>query len=202
MGTNRYVEEVMTAPVIAVQPGCSAEDAIRQLTGRRIGGAPVVDASLRVLGIVTESDLLAVGGSAAGTVGDAMTSPAVTVTAATTVDEARAMLAARDIGRLPVVDGEGRLSGIISRRDLLATLLPDDEDIRHRVTDRVVDVGAEVYSVSVSHGSVVARGRVGKRSEMLVIERLLRETPGVTRVWLDFDYRTDDTAEATPAKDA
>lgn len=202
MGTNRYVEEIMTSPVIAVRPDCSAEDAIRQLTGRRIGAAPVVDTSLRVLGIVTESDLLAVGGSASGTVGDAMTSPAVTVTAGTTVDEARAVLAAREIGRLPVVDGKGRLSGIVSQRDLLATLLPDDEDIRHLVTDRVVDVGAEVYSVSASHGSVVVRGRVGKRSEILVIERLLRETPGVSRVWLDFDYGTDDTAEAKPAKGA
>ena len=202
MSTNGYVEEVMTAPVIAVRADCPAEDAIRQLTERRIGATPVVDAALRVLGIVTESDLLAGGGSAAGIVADAMTTPAVTVTAGTTVEEARALLSARGIGRLPVVDGEGRLTGIVSRRDLLADLLPDDREIRHRVTDRVVDIGGEVFSVSVSHGSVIVRGRVGNRSEVAVVERLLRETPGVARVTVDFEYDHDDIARVAPTKRA
>jgi hypothetical protein len=76
-------------------------------------------------------------------------------------------------------------------------LLPGEEEIRRRVTDRVVDVGGEVYSVTVAHGSVVVRGRVGDRAELPVVERLLRETPGVSDVRLDFEYGTDDTADAT-----
>jgi CBS domain-containing protein len=148
----------------------------------------VVDASFRVLGVVTESDLLAGGEGEGGSVGDAMTSPAVTVTAVTTVDQARTLLAARDIGRLPVVDGRGHLIGVVGRGDLPAGPQPGDEELRRRITDRVIGIGGDVYSVSMAHGSVVVRGRVADRGEIPVVERLLRRTAGVTGVRLDFDY--------------
>ena len=190
----------MTAPVIAVRPDDPAEETIRTLTERRIGAVPVVDASARVLGIVTESDLLALAGTATGTAEGAMTSPAATVTAGTSVDHARVLLATRGIGRLPVVDGESRLTGIVSRRDLLTTRLPDNREIRRRITDRVIDMGGDVYSVCVAHGSVFVRGWIGNRSEIAVVERLLRKTQGVDRVTLDFEYETDDTVGSVPVK--
>jgi CBS domain-containing protein len=194
MNAQRYVQEIMNEPVIAVLPDISAEEVTKQLAQHRIGAVPVVDRSLRVLGIIAEADLLA---GAAGTARDAMSSPAVTVNVGTTVDEARTLLMARDIGRLPVVDGTGRLVGIVSRRDLLRSMLPGDAEVRRRVMDHVIDAGGEVYGIAVSDGNVWIRGRVGSRGEIPVLEQMLRETPGVKRLRVEFAYDVDDTATAT-----
>jgi CBS domain-containing protein len=194
MNIPRYVEEVMTEPVVAVQPDLPAEEVARQLARRRIGAVPVVDRAMHVVGIVAESDLLNSGGPG-GTARDAMTTPVVTVSAGTTAAEARALLLARDIGRLPVVDGDGRLLGIVSRRDLLGSLLPGDDEVRRRIIDRVIDFGGEVYTASVSGGSVHVRGRVTRAGEVAVLEKLLRETPGVVDLQLDFIYDVDDVRQ-------
>jgi CBS domain-containing protein len=194
MDTPRYVDEVMTHPVIAVQPGVAADDVARELARRRIGATPVVDPSQHVLGVVAESDLLADRGNRWTTARDVMSSPAVTVTAGTGVDEARALLTERGIGRLPVVDRDNRLVGIVSRHDLLAGAMPSDRRIRRAVSDRAIDVGAEIYSVSVTDGTVHVRGHMAGRSQIPVLEHLLRRIPGVTRLEPDFDYDVDDTA--------
>jgi CBS domain-containing protein len=123
-----------------------------------------------------------------------MSSPAVTVTAGTTVDKARALLLARGIGRLPVVDREGRLVGIVSRRDLLISGPPADRRIRQAVIDRTLDMGAEVHSVSVTDGAVRVTGHAAGRGEIPVLEHLLRRIPGVTGLDAHFDYDVDDTA--------
>src|SRR6266568_1096554 len=123
---------------------------------------------------------------------EAMTSP----------DEVRALLAARDIGRLPVVDGRGVLIGIVSRRDLLRAFVPGDAETRHRVIDRVTDAGGEVYAVTVSGGAVWIRGRMERRAEIPVLEQTLLQTPGVTSVVLEFGCRVDDTADATATAEA
>lgn len=184
----------MTYPVIAVQPGVSAEDVARELIRRRIGAVPVVDSSLHVLGIVAESDLMVGHGSLWTTARDVMSSPAVTVGAGATVTAARALLVARGIGRLPVVDHDGRLVGIVSRRDLLISGPPGDRRIRRAVIDRAIDMSAEVHSVSVVNGAVRVRGHVAARSQIPVLEHLLRRIPGVTGLDTEFDYDVDDIA--------
>jgi CBS domain-containing protein len=120
MDASRFVEEVMTCPVVAVQPGVAVDEIARQRTRRRIGAVPVVDASLRVLGVVAEADVL-MDRSGRAAARDVMSSPALTVTVGTAVGVARALLATHRIGRLPVVDHEGRLIGIVCRRDLLVS---------------------------------------------------------------------------------
>ena len=184
----------MTYPVIAVQPGVSADDVAGELIRRGIGAVPVVDSSLHVLGVVTESDLMVGHESLWTTARDVMSSPVVTVTAGTTVTAARALLAARRIGRLPVVDRDGRLVGIVSRRDLLVSGPPGDRRVRRAVIDRVIDAGAEIHSVSVTGGVVRVRGHVAGRSQIPVLEHLLRRIPGVTQIDAHFDYDVDDTA--------
>lgn len=194
MDTLRHVDEVMSYPVIAVRSGVSADHVARELTRRRIGAVPVVDPSQHVLGVVAESDLLTDRGSLWATARDVMSSPAVTVTAGTTVDEARALLTARDIGRLPVVDRDGRLVGIVSRRELLISGPPADRRIRQAVIERALDTGAEIHSVSVTDGAVRVRGHAAGRSEIPALEHLLRRIPGVTGLDAHFDYNVDDTA--------
>lgn len=184
----------MTYPVIAVQPGIAVDNVARELTRRRIGAVPVVDSSLHVLGIIAESDLLADGGSLWTTARDVMSSPAVTIPAGTTMAEARTLLTTRGIGRLPVLDRDDRLVGIVSRRDLLASGPPADRRIRQAVIDRAADLGAEIHSVTVTNGAVRIRGHVAGRSGVPVLEHLLRRIPGVTGLDISCDYDVDDTA--------
>jgi CBS domain-containing protein len=132
-------EEVMTCPVVAVRPGVAVEEIVRQLVGRRIGAVPVVDASLRVLGVVAEADVLTVQRPRHAVARNVMSAPALTITADTPVSVARALLATHRVGRLPVVDHQGRLVGIVCRRDLLARDLPGHG---HRDAD-AVDAGSE-----------------------------------------------------------
>jgi len=194
MDAPRFVEEVMTCPVVAVQPGVTVDEVARQLIRRRIGALPVVDASLRVLGIVAESDVLTGGRPGRAFARDVMSSPALTVTADSTLGVARALLATHWIGRLPVVDRDGRLVGIVCRRDLLVPDLTADDRIRRRVIDRAIDLGAEIGSVSVERGTVRVRARVARRSEIPVLRHQLRQVRSVVRLEAELDFDVDDVA--------
>jgi CBS domain-containing protein len=186
----------MTYPVIAVKPGAAVEKVTAQLTRRRIGAVPVVDAALRVVGIVTESDLLRAGENGWDTAGDAMSSPALIVATGTTLGEVRSVLAGNHIGRLPVVDGRGRLVGIVSRRDLPAAVPADDGPIRREVIDRAVDIGAEIASLSVESGVVRIRVRLTDSADRVVLEHLLEHVAGVTRVEVGLDRAVNGFAQA------
>ncbi|MEY9886437.1 CBS domain-containing protein [Catenulispora sp. MAP5-51] len=196
--TPHYVDEVMTYPVIAVQPGAAVEKVAAQLARRRIGSLPVVDTSLRVVGIVTETDLLRTGEQGWDTAGDVMSAPALTVAAGTTVGEVRSLLTEHRIGRLPVVDDRGRLVGIVSRRDLLAAVPSTDGRIRRRVVDRAVDIGAEIDSLSVESGVVRIRVRLADSADCAVLEHLLGRIAGVTRVEVDVDRVAYGAGSAVP----
>jgi CBS domain-containing protein len=153
MDAARFVEEVMTYPVVAVQPGVAVDEIARQLIGRRIGAVPVVDASLHVLGVVAESDVLMDDRPGGAVARDVMSAPALTVTTDTTVGAARSLLATHRVGRLPVVDHQGRLVGIVCRRDLLAS----DRSTGARIERPVIDRSA---GLSAANGSLPPhRGR-------------------------------------------
>jgi CBS domain-containing protein len=110
------VRDVMTTSVINTSPGESVDEAARLLTFHDISGMPVtVDG--RVVGVVSEADLI---GKSGATVGDVMTVPAVTVPESTTLERVAEQLTQQRIRRLPVVDANGQLVGVVSRRDVLA----------------------------------------------------------------------------------
>ena len=114
-GATATVGEVMTADPIRVSPDESVDEAARLLDFHRISGLPVVRDG-RVVGVVSEADLIGKSGSR---VGDVMTSPAITVVETTHLDEVASVLTQRHIRRAPVVDGDGRLIGVVSRSDVL-----------------------------------------------------------------------------------
>ncbi|RJQ43529.1 MAG: CBS domain-containing protein [Gaiellales bacterium] len=149
-GGEPGVSEVMTRDVISVKAGAALQEVVELLTRHSISGLPVIDADGSVLGVVTESDILAcdscpysvprsrpAGGglrrlarglldrpgrkSGGDTAGELMTSPAITVHVAAGLKEAAGLMAAHRVKRLPVVDDEGRLAGIISRADIVRT---------------------------------------------------------------------------------
>jgi CBS domain-containing protein len=111
--------DVMTPDPLTLTPETSVHEAAQVLSEHRISGAPVVDASGAIVGIVSEFDLIARAGA---TVDQVMTREVVSVADSSTVDRVRAVLVTRRLKRVPVVDGQGKLVGLISRADIVREL--------------------------------------------------------------------------------
>jgi predicted transcriptional regulator len=114
-GAAATARDVMTTSVVSVSPSDSVDEAARLLTFHDVSGLPVCEAG-RVIGVVSEADLIGKSGS---TVGQVMTSPAVTIAESTGLEQVAEQLTQQRIRRLPVVDGGGNLVGVVSRRDVL-----------------------------------------------------------------------------------
>jgi CBS domain-containing protein len=111
--------DVMTPDPLTVSPDTSVHEAAGVLSENRISGAPVCGPDKDIVGIVSEFDLIARSGS---TVRDVMTRDVITVADSAPIDRVRALLVTQRLKRLPVVDGQGRLVGLISRADLVREL--------------------------------------------------------------------------------
>ncbi len=105
----------MTTNVVSVQGESTVEDAARLLASHRISGIPVVNQSGRVIGLVSEYDVIAKQGQ---TVADIMSQGVISVSPETDVEEVAYLLTNRRIRRVPVLEGD-RLIGIVSRSDLV-----------------------------------------------------------------------------------
>src|SRR5215472_14766586 len=114
-GAAATAKDVMTTSVVSVAPSDSVDEAARLLTFHDISGLPVCDGQ-RVVGVLSEADLIGKSGS---TVGDVMTSPAVTIAESTPLEQVAEQLTSQRIRRLPVVNAAGTLVGIVSRHDVL-----------------------------------------------------------------------------------
>ncbi|MFA1542677.1 CBS domain-containing protein [Actinomadura monticuli] len=211
----------MTSDVVTVPSDAPFKDVITTLADHAISGVPVVDGERRVIGVVTEADLLRRAaadrdvrpgpghhpvpeGSEAPTAGEAMSSPAVTTSADTTVTEAARSMSRHGFKRLPVVDPDGRLVGIVSRADLLTVFLRTDAQIHNEVTHEIVIQSlwldpAEV-EVDVRDGVVTLRGRVPLASLVPIAERLTASVYGVVQVVNELDYDEDDSAHPHPRR--
>jgi CBS domain-containing protein len=121
---------VMTRAVVCVRPGESADKALRLLVEHAVNGLPVVDGEGRPIGMLSRGDLLEerlevlTEGERAGLarVGDLMTAQAVSLPESATVADASELMASYGVHRVPVVDGAGRLVGIVSALDVLRWL--------------------------------------------------------------------------------
>ncbi|MFF8598004.1 CBS domain-containing protein [Streptomyces sp. NPDC015232] len=123
--THLKVGSLMTDDVVSVVPATSVGEVARLLSEHDISAVPVLDEDDRVLGIVSASDLAARPQPAAKYL---MTAPAITVHAEETVGDAARLMVRRGVERLPVVDEEERLVGIVTRRDLLRAFLHPSPD--------------------------------------------------------------------------
>ncbi|MFK0234757.1 CBS domain-containing protein [Streptomyces vinaceus] len=204
------VADLMTDEVVSVAPGTAFKDVAKLLAQYDVSGVPVLDDEDRVVGVVSQTDLLAhtVPGSrpadhestAAGppSAGEVMSAPAVTVQAEETAAHAARLMTRRSIERLPVVDVEDRLVGIVTRRDLLRIFLRPDSEIRRRVTDDVLTdvlgVPAGDVDVHVVDGIVTLDGQVERRSQLPALLSLVERLDGVVAVASRVTARTDDTA--------
>ena len=116
-----HARHLMTEQVFALAPDMRLSAVARLFTEHGLSGAPVVDADNRVLGFLSETDLLGSllrGDQEESTAADVMARPAIVVDEFMTTDEVMAVLRDRSIHHVPVVR-EGRLVGIITPRDIL-----------------------------------------------------------------------------------
>ncbi|WP_338676459.1 CBS domain-containing protein [Streptomyces sp. SCSIO 30461] len=126
-----------------------------------------------------------------------MTCPAITVHAEVSIALAARTIADHHIERLPVVDDEERLVGIVTRRDLLQIFLRPDPEIRtivvHDILDRTLRLPPGTLDVEVRDGVVTLSGKLEFRSEILLAVRLVGLLDGVVDVIDHLTYRYDDT---------
>ncbi|THA81708.1 CBS domain-containing protein [Streptomyces sp. A0592] len=206
------VADLMTDEVVSVAPETAFKDVAKLLAQYGVSGLPVLDDEDRVVGVVSQTDLLARMAPASHpfqeddapaeppTARDAMSAPAVTVRADETAGDAARLMTRRGIERLPVVDEEDRLVGIVTRRDLLRLFVRPDSEIRRRVADEVLaevlDVPPGDIDVHVVDGIVTLEGSIECRSRLPVLLRLVEQLDGVVAVASHVTARTDDTPTA------
>ncbi|MFE9172157.1 CBS domain-containing protein [Streptomyces kebangsaanensis] len=205
-GSPYTVNDVMTRTVVALTGGATFKDIVRTMERWGVSAMPVLDGAGRVIGVVSEDDLLRKeesrdtdldrGGrplrwaelakAGAVTAEELMSTPAVTVRAEATVARAARVMARHGVKRLPVVGADGVLTGIVSRADLLRVFLRGDEDIAEEVRREVVDerfpVPLESVQVRVRDGVVTLTGRALDTTLVPLAERLVRSVEGVVDV--------------------
>ncbi|MFC9112702.1 CBS domain-containing protein [Streptomyces sp. NPDC057092] len=216
------VGAVMTTDVVTATYGTPLRDVVRKLGEHRVGGLPVTDDEDRVVGVICASDLTrpraraavtgswwvrlrgtgrrllrALAGGRARTAGGAMSAPAVTVGARATVTEASRLMTTHGVERLPVVDDEERLVGIVTRRDLFRAVLRTDGDIDRAVRRYVLGTALwltpRALAVGVEDGVVTLTGQVERRSDMQLAVEAASRIDGVVAVVDQLSYRVDDT---------
>ncbi|ASW56360.1 CBS domain-containing protein [Plantactinospora sp. KBS50] len=212
------VEDVMTREVVTVAPDTGYRLIADLLVGHAVSAVPVVDPENRVLGIVSEADLLpklehpdrapsrplAGRGRRPGwhdatgeTAADLMTGPAVTISRDASVSAAARLMDSARVKRLPVVDEHGRLVGMLSRRDLLSLYARPDDQIRAAVLDtlRALWIGPDTVTVAVERGVVRLSGELDRSSTARIAARFVAATPGVVAVLDELTAGYDDSAD-------
>ncbi len=138
------VRDVMTKRVVTAKKNTEIKEVAGLLSENRISGMPVVDDNGKVIGVVSEADILVAAGikrenrlkdilrylsgetvtpvKKGTTAGEVMTSPVITIGPDADIREAARIIDKKRIKRLPVVDSEGRLLGIISRADIIRVI--------------------------------------------------------------------------------
>lgn len=218
---RRTVQDVMTENVVTVTEETPFAEIAEVLAEHGISGVPVVDGEGRVAGIVTESDLLrkqeykdedggrrslrallrrdaeAEAKAAAVDARGLMTAPVVSVAPDTPLNEAARLLNSHGFKAMPVIDADGRLAGIVARRDLLSVFHRSDAEIRDEVVEDVVIRklwhDPAVLHVRVENGVVHLTGRVEVKSLIPIVVRMVRRVEGVVDVVHTLGYDHDDT---------
>lgn len=201
------VAELMTTDVVTVAPETPLRDAAALLATKRISGLPVIDDAGRVVGVLSEADILVKAGGAtrghrllgwllesdvdledkiaAKTVGDAMSAPVLTIESDRRVHEAAKLMAAEGINRLPVVEDD-RLVGIITRADVVRAFARSDAEIADEINDEILRrtlwLEPGNVTVAVENGAVTLEGEVESDADAELLPVFVSRVPGVISV--------------------
>ena len=203
------VADVMTTELVTVFAETPFKDVVDLIVGHEISAVPVVDGHNRLLGVVSEADLLRKEEhvddeddahpsllarprtrdgwrKAAGwTARELMTTPVLTIDSAAALPAAARELAHANVRRLFVVD-EGKLVGVLARRDVLRGFLRSDKDIREEIERevfrRTLWADPEMVRATVEHGVVTLTGRLEYEADVTIAVHLVKAMPGVVGV--------------------
>ncbi|AVV45693.1 CBS domain-containing protein [Streptomyces sp. ID05-04B] len=205
-GTPYKVSDVMTQTVVAVGRDAPFKEIVRTMEQWKVSAMPVLEGEGRVVGVVSEADLLPkeefregeqslsqqrlrladVAKAGATRAEELMSTPAVTVHPDATLAQAARIMAVRHVKRLPVVDDIAMLQGVVSRADLLKVFLRSDEEIADEVRRTVVSslypTAGHSLDVTVHEGVVTLRGHVRDTALVPIAVRLVRTVEGVVDV--------------------
>jgi CBS domain-containing protein len=211
------VRDLMTTEPITTTPDAPLKEAARMMVEHGVSGLPVLKDG-RLVGMVTEGDFLrqeanrdqpyrlslleALFGDGTGsppaveTVGEVMSEPVITITPDATISEAARLMAHRRVKRLPVVDDDGNVIGVISRADVVNAFTKPDEviedEVREDIIRRLLFLDPSSVTVSVEEGVVTLGGELENRTEAHLLEELTRRIAGVVRVVSHLTFQVDD----------
>lgn len=220
-GSPHTVSEVMTHTVISIGQGAPFKEIVELMEQWHVSALPVVAGEGRVIGIVSEADLLLkeefrgdfpdrlsqprrladLAKSQAVTAEALMSTPAVAVHPDATLAQAARIMAVRKVKRLPVIDRLGILQGVVSRSDLLKVFLRPDEEIAAEVARTVIAClfPRQNVTATVQEGVVTFHGVLHDRHLVPVAARLAQAVEGVVDVRMDLTA-PDLTAPAAPPR--
>lgn len=206
------VKDVMSTHVIAVREMASFKEIATRLREQRVSAFPVIDDDNKVIGVVSEADLLtkeALEGTVprtllsltrqrvrsqvnAVTAADLMTKPAVTIGPGEPVTNAARLMFDKRVKRLPVTDDDGRLIGIVTRSDVLSVYSRPDADIQREITQDLILCtflcDPDRFTVTVKDGIVTIEGTPETASVGYDIIDAIRHMEGVVAVRDQLSY--------------
>ncbi|MFE7245582.1 CBS domain-containing protein [Streptomyces sp. NPDC057580] len=203
------VSDVMTHTAVAVGRQASYKQIVELMEQWKVSALPVLEGEGRVIGVVSEADLLPkeefrfddptrptpslsdAAKASAVSAEELMSSPAITVHASAALAEAARIMARRRVKRLPVVNDTGMLEGVVSRSDLLKVFLRPDEEIAEEIRHSVLPdlpIAAKI-EVSVADGVVTVGGVLPEPRLAPLLARAVRAVEGVVDIRLDLSRR-------------
>jgi CBS domain-containing protein len=214
---NTTVGEVMTCQVIAAREEADFKEIVAVMRHGRVSALPVLDSENRVIGVVSEADLLAkeavAGGqhavlyrphraeqrkASAAVARDLMTRPAVTIGPDATVVEAARTMRTRHVKRLVVTDETDHLLGIVSRIDVLSVYGRDDDDIRDEIVNDIIigdcALDPDAFEVTVRCGIVTITGQAESKTVALQLVEAIRHVEAIVDVRDRLSYPPEDPA--------
>ncbi|GAA1261834.1 CBS domain-containing protein [Streptomyces aureus] len=193
---HRSVADLMTPSAITVQRGTAFKEVARLLDEFGITALPVVDDAGHPVGVVSEADLLQKHGSGSDTAADLMSAPAVTAQPGWSVVRAARLMRKNQIKRLPVVDDQNHVIGVVSRSDLIQLFLRRDRAIQEEILEDVLTqtlrISPSALTVDVVDGVVTLSGSVPRSSLVPIVLRLCQSVDGVVHVVDRLVYEQDD----------
>jgi CBS domain-containing protein len=217
------VSDVMTRRVVALRADAGFKEIVAALRHYRVSACPVIDDSGRVIGLVSEADLLykqtdpqlpaglirldwrlhEQTKATAVTAAELMTAPPVVVHPSAAVTEAATIMQDLQVKRLPVVAADGRLVGIVTRSDVLSVFERPDADIWDQVTKVILDaeygLDPDCFDVTVRSGVVTLSGQIDRRDTALHVLASVRHAEGVVGIRDRLSY-PDELRPASPPR--
>jgi len=221
---HALAREIMSSPVITASPDMSFKDIVAIMLEHGISGLPIVDEGGRLVGMVSEADLLLkeeepraqpglipwhgsslrlerirdrhrkAEGMTAGTL---MTENVVSATESATIHHLAHLMLVHDINRIPIVR-DGRVVGIVTRADILKVFTRGDEALLKVVQQTLAQdlwIDPKALSITCLNGVITLSGQAERHSDRDIIIRWVKAIDGVVGVNADhLEFRVDDLA--------